>query len=177
MPAGGRKKTMNPELTIEISDLGEATLRQEIFSGFERLAAGQTLELVSSVPAGPECFLAEFQNRYGQGFDWWPLGNRSHASSVLVTKRTTEPRTISAFLGNDHHRLTERWDAFVEAVKVCEQSYENLFIAEKVIECLRSMGFGNSYPDCAATSEWKRNIFFRFSRIEAELPQVRDPRA
>jgi hemerythrin-like domain-containing protein len=122
---------MNPELKIEISDLEEAKQRQEIFSGFERLAAGQTLEIVLSVPADPECFLAEFQGRYGQGFDWWPLGNRSHASSVLVAKRTTEPRSISNFLGNDHHRLTELWDAFVEAVKVCEQSYENLFTAEK----------------------------------------------
>ncbi|MGC1678447.1 MAG: hemerythrin domain-containing protein [Candidatus Binataceae bacterium] len=122
---------MNPEFRIEISDLGEAKQRQEIFFGFDRLAASQTLELILNASADLECFLAEFQDRYGQGFDWWPLGNRSHASSVLIAKRTTEPRTISAFLGNDHHRLTERWDGFVEAVKVCEQSYENLFTAEK----------------------------------------------
>ena len=81
-----------------------------------------------SLPAEAAGLLADFQNRYGQAFDWWPLENRVDAFRALIAKRTAQPRTISDFLGTDHHRLTECWEQFLEAVKTCELSYETLFI-------------------------------------------------
>jgi hemerythrin-like domain-containing protein len=121
---------MNPQVELEVSDLS-ADQREGIFSAFERLVAGQALELLLSNAAGTPRLLAEFQERYGQGFDWWPLDNRTDAFRVLIAKRGAEPRTVSGFLGADHHRLTEYWEVFLEAVKACELSYDTLFTTEK----------------------------------------------
>ena len=119
---------MNPELELKVSDLTAAEQRERMFSAFNRVAAGQTLELLLSAPAAEVAgLLAEFQDRYGQGFDWWPVDNRFGAFRVRIAKRATEPRTISGFLGADHHRLTECWEEFLEAVKTCELHYETLF--------------------------------------------------
>ncbi|MFZ0888536.1 MAG: hemerythrin domain-containing protein [Candidatus Binataceae bacterium] len=138
---------MNPEFELEVPDLAAAGQRERIHSAFDRLVPGQTLELVLSVPAQAPGLLAEFQDRSGQGFDWWPLGNRAGAFRVLIAKRTVEPRTISGFLGTDHHRLTLYWDEFVEAVKTCELSHETLFTTEKgyrvaVVDRLSQFIFG-----------------------------------
>jgi regulator of cell morphogenesis and NO signaling len=122
---------MKPEVELEVSDLSAADQRKGISSAFERLGAGQTLELDLTGPAGTPSLLAEFQDRYGQGFDWWPLDSRADAFSVLIAKRNAEPRTISAYLGADHHRLTRYWEEFLEAVKACGLSYETLFTTEK----------------------------------------------
>ena len=118
---------MNPEIELKVSDLAAAEQRERIFSAFDRLATGQTLELLLSVPAEAAGFLAKFQERYRQGFDWWPDEDRFGASRVLIAKRATEPRTISGFLATDHHRLTGCWEEFLEAVKTCELHYETLF--------------------------------------------------
>ena len=122
---------MNPGVELKVSDLSAADQREGIFSAFERLVAGQTLDLLLSFPAGTPGLLAEFQDRYGQGFDWSPLDNKAGTFRVLVAKRTAEPRTISGFLGADHHRLTAYWEEFLEAVKACGLSYETLFTTEK----------------------------------------------
>lgn len=122
---------MNPEVELEVSSLAVATQGARIFTAFDRLVAGQTLELLLSVPAEAADLLAEFQNSYGQAFDWWPLENRVDAFRVLIAKRGTEPRSISGFLGTDHHRLTECWEEFLEAVKTCALSYETLFTRGK----------------------------------------------
>ena len=138
---------MNPEFELEVSDLAVAGQRERIYSAFDRLVPGQTLELLLSVPAQAPGLLAEFQERYGQGFDWWPLDNRAGAFRVLIAKRAAEPRTISGFLGTDHHRLTGCWDEFVEAVKTCELLHETLFTTEKghrvaVVDRLSQFIFG-----------------------------------
>ena len=122
---------MNPEVELEVSSLFEAAQRSRICTALERLAAGQILELLLNVPAEAAGLLAEFQDRFGQGFDWWPIDNRFDVFRVLVAKRATEPRTISGFLGTDHRRLTGYWEEFLEAVKTCELSYETLFTTEK----------------------------------------------
>lgn len=122
---------MNPQVELEVSDPAATDQREPVFSAFDRLVAGQTLELLLSSPAGTPGVLAEFQERYGQGFDWWPLDKRADSFRVLISKRTAEPRTISGFLGADHHRLTGYWEEFLEATKACELSYETLFTTEK----------------------------------------------
>jgi hemerythrin-like domain-containing protein/uncharacterized protein (DUF2249 family) len=116
---------------LEVSDLSAADQRKGIFSAFERLDPGQALDLFLSRPTGTPGLLAEFQDRYGNGFDWWPLDNRAGVFRVLVSKRKAEPRTISGFLGADHHRLTGYWEEFLDAVKFCGQSYETLFTTEE----------------------------------------------
>jgi hemerythrin-like domain-containing protein/uncharacterized protein (DUF2249 family) len=122
-----RQTAMNPELELKISDLAAAEQRDRVFSTFNRLAAGQTLTLVLSVPAAEVAgLLAELQDRYRHGFDWWPLDNKFGALQVLIAKRASGPRTISEFLGADHHRLTGYWDEFLEAVKTCELHFETL---------------------------------------------------
>lgn len=123
---------MIPEaVKLEVSDLSVADQRKGIFSAFERLDPGQSLDLFLSRPAGTPGLLAELQGRYGQGFDWWPLDNRAGAYRVLVSRRDAEPRTISSFLGADHHRLMGYWEEFLEAVKGCGLSYETLFTREE----------------------------------------------
>jgi regulator of cell morphogenesis and NO signaling len=138
---------MNPEVELEVSSLVVPSQRARIFTAFERLVAGQTLELLLSEPAEAAGLLAECQDRYEQGFDWWLLDNRPGAFRALIAKRTTEPRTISGFLGADHHRLTQCWEEFLEALKTCEQSYETLFTTEKghriaVVDRLSQFIFG-----------------------------------
>ena len=122
---------MNPAVELKVSDPSAAGERERIFSAFDGLVEGQTLDLVLSGHAHTLKLLAEFQDRCGQAFDWWPLGNRADAFWVLIGKRAAEPRTVSGFLGADHHRLTEYWEEFLGAIKVCELSYETLFTAEK----------------------------------------------
>lgn len=138
---------MNPNIELEVCDLSTAERSEGIFSAFDRLVVGQTLELLLRVPAGGAGLLAEFQSRYGHGFDWWPLEDRDDTFRLLIAKRDTEPRTISGFLGSDHRRLTEYWEEFLEAVKACELSYETLFTTERghrvtVIDRLSHFIFG-----------------------------------
>lgn len=118
---------MSPELELEVSDLAAAGQRERIYSALDQLLTSRTLELLLSAPAQAPNLLAELQDRYGQSFDWWPLDNKTEALRVLIAKRAVQPRRISDFLGTDHHRLAERWEEFLAAVKTCELSYETLF--------------------------------------------------
>jgi len=90
---------MNPELELKVSDLTAAEQRERMFSTFNRLVAGQTLELLLSVPAAEVAgLLAEFQDRYGQGFDWWPVDNRFGAFRVLIAEIEATLRVVEKFL-------------------------------------------------------------------------------
>jgi len=138
---------MNPEYEFEFADVAATEPRERLFSAFERLISGQTLELLLSEPAQAPGLLAVLQDRYRQSFDWYPLDNNADSLRVLIAKRAGEPRTISGFLGADHTRLTGYWNEFLEAVKACAMSYETLFTTEEdhriaVVDRLSQFIFG-----------------------------------
>lgn len=117
---------------IETSYPPTAAQRQEISDAFDRLPIGQALELVISSSSGAPGLLTEFQDRYGQNFDWWPLEQNAYTFRVLILRRAAdEPRTIADFLGADHHRLAELWKEILETVQTCEQSHETLRTVER----------------------------------------------
>jgi len=112
---------------IETSHPLTAAQRDEIFGAFDHLAVGQAFELVISASPAQPGLLAEFQKRYGQSFDWWPIGSKAQQLRVMVVRRASDrPRTISDLLGADHARLTELWDEALAHVKTCELSHETL---------------------------------------------------
>lgn len=168
---------MNPAVELKVADLSTAARSEGIFSAFDDLSPGQTLELVLGVPAEAPRLLAGFQSRYGHGFDWWPLDLRADAFRLLIAKRDTEQRTISGFLGADHHRLTRYWEEFVEAVKVCGLSYETLFTAEKghrvtVIDGLSHFIFG-----LRRHIRMEEDCFFPFFEDRSRMPAGSGPTA
>jgi hemerythrin-like domain-containing protein len=123
---------MKTEKTIETSYPLIAAQRDQIFGAFDHLAVGQVFELdISPSPAHPG-LLAEFRERYGQSFDWWPIGLKAQQSRVMIVKRAADrPRTISDLLGADHSRLAELWDETLAHVKTCELSHETLYTLGK----------------------------------------------
>jgi hemerythrin-like domain-containing protein/uncharacterized protein (DUF2249 family) len=103
---------------IETSDGLTQERRAEIFGAFDSLSVGQALELV--VRGGPldPRLLADFEDRYANSFDWWPVDCRADVCHVWVRKRAAgEPRAIASFLGADHQRLTELWDEAMGAIE------------------------------------------------------------
>ncbi|HYB90615.1 MAG TPA: hemerythrin domain-containing protein [Candidatus Binataceae bacterium] len=118
---------MNSEIEIEVTDLSAPDQRERVFSAVERLPAGQTLELLLRAGAGAPRLLAGLHERYGQSFDWFPVNNTADGLRALIAKRTAEPRSITGFLGADHHRLNEYWDEFLRAAAACEVDYDALF--------------------------------------------------
>src|SRR5581483_2595919 len=103
---------------------------ERIFTEFERLAPGNGIELVIGAPEAAPALLSRLQERYGRGFDWLPLDRDGGAMRVALARREPDHRTISGFLGGDHHRLTEYWEEFLGAVQACARSYETLFTTE-----------------------------------------------
>jgi len=119
---GSRNRSVRP--------FGDGSAGTDFFA-VEHLAAGQNLELLLSAGAGAPSLLAELQERYEQTFDWWPLNKTADGLRVLIVKRSAEPRSVSGFLGADHHRLTEYWEEFLQAAAACELAYDTLFTTEK----------------------------------------------
>ncbi len=129
-----------PKAVLEISGADPAA---SISPALEKLGEGESLELQIADGAAPAAVMAELVARHGNSFDWWMLD----ATRALVVKREGAPRTISAFLGADHHRLTRYWEDFIATVETCEMSYETLFRTEPgnrhaIVDRLRHFIFG-----------------------------------
>jgi hemerythrin-like domain-containing protein len=122
---------MDPSVEFEVSSLAAPGQLEKIFSSFDALASPRTLELLFRTPPEASQFLAQFQNRYAHGFDWWPLDSKADGFRVLIARRDPEPRTIAHFLGSDHQRLNAYWQEFLQAVGSCEKAYELLFVREE----------------------------------------------
>jgi regulator of cell morphogenesis and NO signaling len=129
------RPTLEDQMSEEVVELELAAdggkLPEMVAAEFERLVSSQTLELLVHRPAMAPILLAELQSRYGPAFDWWPLEQRSDGLRIQISPREGLPRTISDFLGSDHHRLSGYWEEFLQAIKACEMSNETLFTAEK----------------------------------------------
>ncbi len=103
---------------IETSDGLTQERRVEIFGAFDSLGAGEALELVVRDEPSAAGLLAAFEERYANGFDWWPVDRRGDVCRVWIRKRAAgEPRAIASFLGADHQRLAELWDEAMGAIE------------------------------------------------------------
>ena len=118
---------MEPTFELTVSGPLVTSRREAVLAAFEGLISERALEVLLSVPEEAASLLSDFQFRYRQGFDWSPLDKKTDGLRVLVTKRGAQPRTISSFLGTDHHRLTGYWEEFLGRITACELSYETLF--------------------------------------------------
>lgn len=122
---------MDPSVELEVASLAAPGQQAKLFAAFDRLAPGQTLELVFGAPPEAAQLVGELQTRYAHGFDWWPLYRKADRLGVLIARRDAKPRTIVDFLGIDHQRLNTHWQEFLQAVESCQMAYETLFVREK----------------------------------------------
>lgn len=109
--------------TIEQNDISERGAAA-VSEAFFRLAPEAGFELIAP-PSQARAILTELRERAPNRYEWWPLAADAASTRVLVVRRTRdEARTVSDFLGADHHRLTELWRAFLSTVESCEQWHE-----------------------------------------------------
>ncbi len=114
--------------TIELPEILSAEKNQGVFKAFEALAAGHALALVMDNLSTAQPLLGEFQDRCGEGFEWWPFQWPGRKSRVLISRYTgSTPRTMSDFLGADHHRLTALWNGFVRTERTCAMGHETMY--------------------------------------------------
>lgn len=114
--------------TIELPQVLSGEKKQEIFKSFEALAAGDALALVMDNLSATRPLLGEFQDRYGETFDWWPFEWAGTQGRVLITRYAGKsPRTLAEFLGADHHRLTELWNGFIRTERTCAMGHETMY--------------------------------------------------
>lgn len=169
---------MKTEKKIETSYPPIAAQRDEIFGAFDHLAVGQAFELVIRATHTDPGLLAEFQKRYGQSFDWWPIGSKAQQWRVIVVKRASDgPRTISDLLGVDHGRLTELWEEALAHVKTCELSHEILYTLGKEKLEGPTDGLAQFILGLRRHIRMEEELLFPFLEDRAGLPKGAGPTA
>ncbi len=108
-------RTHGERQIIDLQDLPESTRNARALEAYDRISVGDALEIVSTQRPGH--LFGEFRARYGSGFYWWPLENRSDVWRVMVAKPAPERATsVAGVMGADRHRLDDLWRDFVRGV-------------------------------------------------------------
>jgi uncharacterized protein (DUF2249 family) len=91
---------------LDLTDVPSARRMPDLRDAFDRLAAGQALQVVTHQDPGP--LLVGLQSERKGLFEWSPLGREAGAIRVEVVKRRAEPgalRRVTEALAWDHARL------------------------------------------------------------------------
>jgi len=112
---------------IEVPETLGSERKRQIMAAFDDLAADHAIELLIHDSPQAGLLLGEFQSRYGQAFEWWPFERPGEGVRALIARYDgAQPRTLSDFLGADHHRLTELWDGFIKIERTCAFGHETM---------------------------------------------------
>ncbi len=123
---------MNALARLDIFDSPPSESLERVLEAFDRLGAGQGVELVTGYDAKP--FLNELREKYSGGFDWWRLEQGPELWRVKIVKRdNTEAWSITDFLGVDHHRLADLWQDCMQGVQACNLGHIQTRLAEFVL--------------------------------------------